>query len=275
MNRVVIITGGGSGIGEALANLYKENGDIVYILNKSGNEKENFFICDVKDEERVKELINKIGEKHGKIDIVINSAGYGISGALELTPTNDVRNILEVNMLGTYFVNKYSTKFLKKGSFIIDIASACALFPLPFRGLYCASKSAVNMYTHSLNLELRPLGINVCSVCPGDTKTNFTKNRIKNFETNERYGNRIANAAYGIDKNNDKRMPVMVVAKKIYKLTNKKKVKPLKIISAKMKLLYFVCRFLPYNILIKFTDKFFGGYKEYENNIYLNNKKED
>lgn len=273
MNKIVVITGGSSGIGKEIAELFRKNKDIVYTLNRSNANDVNNFVCDISNEEVVERIINQIGEKHKNIDIVINCAGYGISGALELTSVSDMENIFDVNMKGTFLVNKYATKFLKEHSTIINIASACALFPLPFRGLYCSSKSAVNMYSHCLNLELKPSKINVCSICLGETKTNFTKNRIKNFETNSRYGNRIANAAYSIDKKDDKRMPADKVAKKIFKIANKKRVKPMVIISGKMKFLYFISKFIPLSWLIQFTQKFMGGHKEFKNNPYIDNNK--
>lgn len=271
MERVVIITGGDSGIGKQTANLFKQSKDIVYILDKTEKKEENYYTCDVSNEHQVKEIICEIGLKHRKIDIVINCAGYGVSGALELIDTKTMEGIFDVNTKGTYIVTKYAIKYMTKGSKIINIASACALFALPYRGLYCASKSAVNMLSLSFNMELKPLGIDVCSICPGDVKTNFTKNRVKIFETNERYGNRIANAAYSIDKNHNKRMDADVVAKAIFKVANKRKVKPMKIVSGKIKFLYFISKFIPLSLFIKLTEKFFGGHKEYKDNPYLTN----
>src|SRR5574344_767469 len=220
MNKIVVITGGTSGIGKAMADIYKNNGDIVCVLSKTIPEpQENYFLCDVTSEQTVKQSIDAIGTKYGNIDIVINCAGYGISGALELIDTNDAKKEFDVNMFGAFLVNKYAIKYLKQGSTIIHIASACALFALPYRGLYCASKSAVNMYSDSLSMELKPFGINVISICPGDVKTNFTKNRVKIFATNERYGDRIENSAFNIDKNQEKRMSVEFVANRIVKIS--------------------------------------------------------
>ena len=271
MNKVVVITGAESGIGKQVANFFRNNGNIVYSLDLEFKKQENYYKCDVSNENDVKNAIEDIGLKHRKIDVVINCAGYGVSGALELIDTKKMENIFDVNTKGIFLINKYAIKFMGKGSTIINIASACALFPLPYRGLYCASKSAVNMLSHCYQMELKPLGINVCSVCPGDTKTNFTKNRVKVFDTNERYKNRIANAAYSIDKNEHKRMSAEKVAKKIFKIASKKKTKPMIIISNKMRFLYFIYKLVPLSLFLKFTEKFFGGHKHYENNPYITN----
>ena len=269
MNKVVIITGASSGIGLSLKNKYLSNGDIVYNISKQCDEDEFNFECDVADEIKIKTIIETIGNKNGKIDILINCAGFGVSGALELTKTSDYDNIMSTNIKGIFLTCKYAIKYMPKHSHIINISSTCALFPVPFRGLYCASKSAVSMYSYSLRMELKDSSINVTTICPGEVKTNFTKNRIKNFETNERYNRKIADATYSIDKKDGKRMPADVVANKIYKTTLKTKSKPMIIIGGKMKFLYFFSKFLPLNLWLKITEKYMGGHKQYDNNPYL------
>ncbi|HBB44705.1 MAG TPA: short-chain dehydrogenase, partial [Clostridiales bacterium] len=163
MNRIVVITGGSSGIGKEMVEIYKKCGDNVFSLARSTPQNDHEIEVDVTNEQQVKLAIEQIGTKFGKIDILINCAGYGISGALELIPTEEAEKEFDVNMLGAFIVNKYAIKFMKKGSVIVHIASACALFALPFRGLYCASKSALNMYSDSLRMELKPFGIKVVS----------------------------------------------------------------------------------------------------------------
>lgn len=269
MNKVVVITGGSSGIGKATCELFTKNGDIVYILARSVETSGNNYKCDVSCEEDVKFAIEDIAKKHGKIDILVNNAGYGISGALELTSTEQMERIFDVNTKGIFLTCKYAIKYMEKGSSIINISSTCALFPVPFRSLYCASKSATNMLSLGYAMELKESKIKVCTICPGETKSEFTKNRVKNFATNERYGNRIANASYSIDKKDDKRMPAIKVAKVIFKMANKRKPKAMKIVSGKMKFLYFAYKLLPMSIWIKLTNKMFGGYKEFKDNPYL------
>ena len=116
------------------------------------------------------------------------------------------------------------------------------------------------MLSFSLRAELRPLGIDVTAVCPGDTKSNFTANRIKNFETNERYAGRIERAAGSIDQKDGKRMPAAVMAKKIFRRVTRKRTRPDYLIGGKVRLLRFASFFVTRNALLKFTDKFFGGH---------------
>ena len=269
MNKIVIITGASSGIGLSLKNLYLSNGDIVYNISRSASKNEYDYSCDVSNEEMVKSIIDEIGNKHGHIDILINCAGFGISGAMELTKTEDYDSIMATNVKGVFLTCKYAIKYMKEYSQIINISSTCALFAVPFRGLYCASKSAVSMYSYSLRMELRDSKINVLTVCPGEVKTNFTKNRVKNFETNDRYDRKIADASYAIDRKDGKRMSANKVAKIIYKLSLKKKTKPMVIISFKMKVLYFFQKFLPLRFWLYITEKTMGGHKKFDNNPYL------
>ena len=139
-----------------------------------------------------------------------------------------------------------------------NISSAMALFPVPFRAIYGSAKSAVLSLSFSLRMELAPLGIDVVAICPGDIKTNFTKNRIKDFETNERYGKRIETATQKCDSKEDKRMESSVCAKRIFKKICKKKCKPFYIIGAKYKALYFLTRITPKSWLLKMTGKLMG-----------------
>ena len=261
--RNVVITGGTSGIGKACAEYFASKGDNVIILARKNPEKlENFYACDVTNEEQVMKVFNEIGAKYTQIDVLINNAGYGISGAIELIDDKTTKDLFNVNYFGVVNCYKYALPFMVKGSTIINVSSACALFAVPFRGHYCASKAAVNMLTFSQRMECKPFGVKVTAVCPGEVKTNFTKNRVKNFETNERYGDRIKNAAEGIDKNDDKRMQPIVVAKAIYRSSKKRNPKPYTIVSAKYKVLDFAMRFLPLNLLLHFTGSLLGGKKK-------------
>ena len=267
ITRNVVITGGTSGIGKACKEYFESKGDNVIILARKNPENlSNFYVCDVTDEQQVMQTFATIGAKYAYIDVLVNNAGFGVSGAIELVDEKSNKDMMDVNYFGVINCYKYALPFMKKGASVINISSVCAMFPLPFRGLYCASKAAVNMLTYSQRMECMPFGVKVSAVCPGDVKTNFTKNRVKNFDTNERYGDRIKNAAESIDSKEDKRMQPIVVAKAIYKVSKKRKPKPYIIVGTKYKILNFAMRFLPLNWLLHFTSKFFGGFKKTETN---------
>lgn len=260
VKRIVVITGGTSGIGKVMAEKYKEQGDCVLVLARGCDPTvEGNYVCDISDELRVREVFHLIGEKYGRIDVLINNAGYGISGAMELLPGEETRRNMSVNFFGALYCSQAALPFMQAGARILNISSACAIFPLPFRGMYCASKAAVSMLSLSMGMEVRDSGVFVVDVCPGDVKTNFTANRVKEIETNSRYGNRIKKAQYKIDSREDKRMSAEYVARKIIKIADKRKPKPRYIVGGKYKVFNFLQRIVPNRLFIWFMSKYFGG----------------
>lgn len=255
---VIVITGASSGVGEGLLNLYKNDGDIVVNLSKSvQTENKLNYRCDVTSEADVKRAIDGITEDFGKIDILINCAGFGVFGAVELTPVENIKKMFDVNLFGAITVTQYALKLMSAGAKIINISSACALFSVPFRSLYSASKSALNMFSYGLYMELKSSKIQVTAICPGDIKTNFSKNRDITPLTNERYGKRIEESINSINNRQSKRMDRDVACKKIYKIINKKKLKPMYIVSKLYNFLYFAKRFSSEKALLNVTNKMF------------------
>ena len=259
MSKTIVITGGTSGIGLGVAEIMRTEGHNIVIIDRSADEAiENHFKADVTDEARMREVFNKIAEKHPQIDVLLNCAGYGLSGAVELVEASEVRRHFDVNVVGSVNAYKFAIPHMKKGAKVINLASAAALNPLPFRGFYSASKAAINTLSMSERLECKSFGVEVVSLCPGDTKTNFNANRVSVLTTNERYGDSIARCVEHLNKKNDSRMPVGKVTKRIIKVINKKKNKPLIIIGTKERLFHFLCRFLPISAQLWVLDKLYS-----------------
>lgn len=256
----IVITGASSGLGQKLAESFRKKGNNVIGLSRTKTNEEDIS-CDISNIENIENAFEIISKRFNKIDLLINNAGYGISGATELISNEDAHRIFEVNFFGTLNCIKKALPLMTKGARIVNISSVCAMFPLPFRALYCASKASVNLLSSSIRMELEPAGIDITCICPGDTKTNFTKNRKKNYETNERYSNRIEKATQKVDKNQNKRMSAEKVCKKIEIICLKKKTKPIYIIGTKYKLLNFATKIFPFKTLVKFTQKIYGGEK--------------
>lgn len=256
--KTIVITGANSGIGLGLKNLYTKNGDRVITLDKSVQEDtDTEFYCDVSDEANVFNTFETIGEKYGHIDVLINCAGYAVYGATELIDTSKARAMFDVNYFGMLSCIKGALKFMQKGARIVNISSACAFFAVPFRTHYSASKAAVSMLSYGLKMELNASGADVICICPGDVRTNFSKNRVKTFDTNERYGNKIEESAKQIDAREPKRMTIEFATKKMYKICNKKKPKAMYIVGSSMKWAYFFGKIFPLNLILKFTQKYF------------------
>ena len=144
---------------------------------------------------------------------------------------------------------------MQKGGLIVNISSAAGLFAVPFRAMYSASKSAVLMMSYGLYMELKNFGINVVAICPGDIKTNFSKNRDITLKTNNKYEGRIENSVNHIAEGEHKRMDKTTASQKIYKIITKKKLKPMYIIGKKIKFLNFGKRLISNGQLLSITGK--------------------
>ena len=263
MNKIIVITGASSGIGKGLKEKFEKDNDIVINLSiDAKNTTDNLnFCCDVADGGKVEEIFKIIGEKFGNIDILINCAGYAVNGATELISLESAKKQFDVNFFGTLQTCRLAIPLMKNGCKIINISSACAFSPVPFRTLYCASKSAVSMLSECLRMELKHLDIEVAHICPGDIKTNFSKNRVKVYDTNERYGTRIENTLRSIEEREHKRMDCDYVVNKLYKIITKKHLKTMYVINGKTKLFYLARKFASRKLYNNVSYKLFGGQK--------------
>lgn len=256
MNKVIVITGASSGIGEQLKLMYENVGDIVVNLSIDVKEedKKNFKV-DVSNRQNVFDVIDKVFKIYSKIDMLINCAGYGVFGAVEMLTEEKCKQIFDVNFYGTLWCCQSAIRYMQKGARIVNIASAAALFAIPFRTMYSASKSAVLMLSFGLRMELKDFGIDVVALCPGDIKTNFSKNRDITLNTNNKYGEKIIKSAQKIQDGEHKRMSKTTACKKIFKIINKKHTKAMYIIGKKIKLLNFGQKFISKNKLLNITAK--------------------
>ena len=258
-NKTAVITGASSGIGLRIANNLNELGYKVICVSRSApiNENFDFFECDLSSSEQTVNTAKQIAQKYGQIDILINNAGLGISGATELLPEDKIRYVAEVDYFAPLIFTRALIPSMHGKSKIIMISSACALFALPYRGVYCSSKAALNMLAFSLRMELKKSKIDVICICPGDIKSEFTQNRLKFTDTNSRYGESVSASQNKIDSRENKRMDVEKASKKITKIIVKKK-GALYIIGAKYKFLYFCSRIFSQNFMLKMTGKMFN-----------------
>ena len=249
MNRIVIVTGGTSGIGLAAVKALVAQGCIVYALSRHG-QGERHISCDVSDENSARAAVRTVLDKEGRIDILVNCAGFGISGAGELTPLETAKKQLDVNLFGTAnMVNAVIPAMRKQGGGrIVNTGSVAGFVPIPFQTWYSASKAAVQSYTMAMGNELRPFGITLTAVLPGDTKTGFTAARNKIDDPDDLYQGRIARSVARMEHDEQNGVPAQKVGDLIAKVALKRRVKPLYIPGFSYNLVNVLMRLLPSGI---------------------------
>jgi short-subunit dehydrogenase len=195
--KVVLVTGASSGIGRSIAEYLAKMGYRVYGTSRKAQEAVDFgedngsggkgsggFIkmlqLDVRSEESVKKAIETVITAEGELGIVVNNAGMGIAGSVEDTSYEEAMLQFDTNFFGAHRVIRNVLPYMRKHGrgLIINMSSVGAVFPIPYQSMYVASKAAIEGMTGSLRNELRPFGIKVAMVEPGDTKTGFTASRV-------------------------------------------------------------------------------------------------
>ena len=253
MNKVCIVTGGSSGIGLATTEAMRDAGFAVYEFSRRGEGAEGIrhIACDVTDEAAVIRAVNTVMEAEGRIDILINCAGYGISGAVEFTPLEDAKQQLNVNFFGMVNVNKAVIPVMRRQASgrIVNLSSVAAPIPIPFQTYYSASKAAINSYTMAAANELRPYGVTMCAVQPGDMATGFTAARNKIIVGDDVYGGRISRSVAGMEKDEQGGKGPEVAAAFIRRVAVRKRVKPLNTIGFQYKFFCFLAKILPAKLL--------------------------
>lgn len=255
-NKVAIITGASGGIGWGIAKYLSQNNWKVYSLSrkeKIDNEIE-FIKCDLYDENSVKQKIKEIVEKEKTIEILINNSGYGISGSLENMNQKDYLNMFELNAVIPVKLIYWITPYLNKNkSTIFNIGSMAGVFPIPFQVGYSLTKVFIDLLTEFLVRELNKNNIGICNIMPGDTKTNFTKNRkIPDFELEKEYAKRIKASLAQMEKDEMHGHNPKKIAKIVFKTQKKSRI-PIKIpVGLKYKFLYLLSKKLNPLIIEKF-----------------------
>ena len=182
MKKNILITGASSGIGLVTARYLGEKGHRIIGTCRNPPEQPlgvSLLKMDVTDDLSVKKACEEAIGIFGKIDVLINNAGYGIYGSVEEMPMEKNIKQLNTNYLGTVRVTRELLPHFRHngGGTILNVSSIGGLIGLPFQSQYSASKFALEGFTEALRFEVHPFGIRVCNINPGDFHTGFTKNR--------------------------------------------------------------------------------------------------
>lgn len=191
--KTAIVTGGGSGIGRAIAKALAGNGATVHIFDLKEEEAQEVLTeikevggnahahsCNVADQEQVKEVVTSIGQKR-TIDILINNAGIAHIGNVEKTTGADMDKVYQVNVKGVYHcINAVIPYMKQKGGSIVNMASIGATVGIRDRFAYCMSKGAVLTMTYSVAKDYLEYNIRCNSISPGRVHTPFVDGYLKN-----------------------------------------------------------------------------------------------
>lgn len=178
----IIITGTSTGIGFALGEYFGKKGHKVYGLSRKNIQNPYFTTIptDITELEQIQTAIAKILETEKNIDLVINNAGMGMSGAVEDSTKEQITRLFNLNLIGAVQMMSAVLPAMRnqKSGKIINISSIGSEMGLPFRGFYSASKSALDKVTEAIRYEVSPWNIDVCSLHLGDIKTNIAEGRV-------------------------------------------------------------------------------------------------
>jgi 2-keto-3-deoxy-L-fuconate dehydrogenase len=174
--RVAVVTGGASGIGAATVARLRDEGAMVHTLDVNplpGGDLASHSVVDITDEKAVREAIAAVGNRHARIDLLVNNAGIGSIGSVEDGDLDEWRHILDVNLFGVVHATRAALPFLRQsqGRAIVNVSSLAALVGLAKRAAYSASKGAVYALTLSMAADLLDDRIRVNAVAPGTIGT--------------------------------------------------------------------------------------------------------
>ena len=173
--RIILVTGGATGIGAGIAERLHERGDRVIICGRRSNRLHDAArkglvprVCDVTNREAVTALVSQIAEEHGRLDGVVNNAGTVLFAPFTAIPESEVRDMVEINLMGTMWVTRAAIPLLEdsRGA-VVNVGSTLAGRTRAGSAVYSATKGAVDALTRALAVELGPAGVRVNCVRPG------------------------------------------------------------------------------------------------------------
>ena len=229
MSKIIFITGSSSGIGKAIGEFLYHKGFTVYGTSRSPEKYPNsifpLLALDVRKTETISSAITEVISRSGKIDVVVNNAGVGITGPLEEIPMHEIKNNFDINLFGPIAVMQTVLPQMRaqKSGLIINITSIAGYMGLPYRSVYSASKGALELITEAIRMEVKNFNINITNVAPGDFATNIAAGRfhaplISDSAYQKSYGATLQTMNEHVDSGGNPN----VMAQQIYEIINTK-----------------------------------------------------
>ena len=247
--KVLVLTGGSSGIGLATAEYFVAKGWLVCELSRHGHDQGGIihYSADVCDAVVLQKTFADIRTRFGRIDVVFCNAGFGISGAAEFTASAESERQMRVNYHGAVNTFRAAVPHLREQGFgtIMFTASVAGALPIPFQAHYSASKAAISAFARAADLEIRPFGVRAVAVQLGDVKTGFTAAREKSLAGESVYGKRIVRSVAQMERDEQSGMPSTVIARAVYAIANKRRPAPLYTVGFAYQCIMLLSRLLP------------------------------
>ena len=259
--KVAVVTGASRGIGYEIAQQLQKAGYAVYGLSRTIEHNGPFFhiSCDITCEDGLQTALAQVLKQEGRLDLLICNAGFGISGATEFTELAQAEKQFAVNFFGAFACVKYALTALRKSKGrIIMVSSLAGVLPIPFQSFYSASKAALNAMTLALANEVKPFGIQVTAILPGDAQTNFTAAREKQSEGQEHYGTTIDRSVQTMEQDEQKGMSAAYVAREIVRIAQRPRMQPFYIVGFQYRLFYVLQKFLPLRLVRYIVGKMYA-----------------
>jgi len=227
MSIVVLITGGSSGIGKSIGEFLTDKGYMVYGTSRHpenySDSKFSLIALDVTDSLSIQNAVENVIDKEGRLDVLVNNAGAGITGPLEEIPEAEMKRNFETNLFGPINMIKAVLPQMRqqKAGLIINITSIAAYMGLPFRGIYSASKGALELITEAFRMEIKDFNIKMVNVAPGDFATNIAAGRYHApVTTGSPYEMKYGSVLKAIDEDVNKGNDPVKVAAAVYRIIN-------------------------------------------------------
>lgn len=263
--KIAVITGASGGIGLAIGKYLIQKNWKVYSLSRQGgiNHGIIYIKTDLKNSENMSLILNEIVSKEQKIDLLINNSGFGIASSLENLDEIEFEEMYRINVLSCLKLTKILIPILNKSKgWIVNIGSVAGIFTIPFQVAYSLTKVLIDVYSQIILKELNEKNIQITTLMPGDTKSNFTKNRrFSIFDKNTKYEERILQSIKIMEKDEKNGHKAEFVAKSLYKNLIKENF-PIRFTVGKYKLLFKVSRILSPNQINKMLNKTYSAWSK-------------
>ncbi len=274
-NKVILVTGASSGIGFQTAQMFAEQGNTVYAaarrielmqpLEQYGVRVLHLDVC---DDVSIAQCVKTIFDAEGRIDVLVNNAGYGYFGAVENVPIADARRQFEVNLFGLARLTQLVLPIMRKNGCgrIVNLSSIAGRMAMPFGAWYNATKYAVEGFSDALRIETRQFGIDVVMIEPGGIKTNWgiiaadhlqESSQDTVYEQNANHEAALMRKGYSMDFLTDPQK----VAKTIVKAATRRRPKTRYRVGRGSSLLVWLTRLIPYRWWDKICTKMWRHYK--------------